>query len=1256
MKNILCVLFAAVGLICTTGVTFADTILPAETAAQNVESIQKAIDAAAILPEPGTVTLGEGLFEIDSQLMVTGGVTLVGQGWDKTILKQTATSHDANTRVVYVDNGATVEHVTLTGGAVNRPGGWSWGAGAFVADGTISWCCITNNTSGDITTANNYGGGVGFGDGKGRIDHSIVMDNSAVGLQTTFGGGIAIRHPTGAVEIDTCLISGNLVFNKQESTGAVTGGGGAGIVIEHTTTSQNFAMTVRNSTIAGNATDDGLSSHSIGGAVYTRNDGGDKFSMVNCIIAGNTSASTNTTVALDYTGGVDYCLFDVNEDKIGEHSLVGAPNFVDPDEDDYRLDLNSPAIGVGETYEGTRKDLADADFSNTPSMGCYEYAELAAKPAFDVESGTAFYPTTNVALSCATEGATIYYTTDGSRPTASSTPYTGPIEVSATTTIKARAYAQDLGPSGITTAMYTFKRPTPKPADFKKSVEINLVNALALNEITTGVPALVKLSESTINGFDYDDFTLANGGDMMFVDANGNPVPHEVDTWDTTGESLVWVRLPSTAASTTIKMYYGNGAVSSEDPEDVWSGYIGVWHLNEASGSAKDSTGHGLAAVPTGDDAVSNSVGVACQVGNGRQMATAQGQKSYLAVADNALLDCGDSLTFSGWFKATETFANYSMRYVSRKNAYGDTNGWEAEALYSTNPDNSAKMIAARGADSAGGHQTSVPDIRESWVHLAIVYDGTELVFYVNGLKKGPIVMSGTTATDNDLPLAFGNNAAGNEANWVGFMDELRLSADPRSADYAVAEYKAMNTSATDIFTYGAAQDVGIKPVVGDPSATWKAIQDAIDAAAPTHGTVTLASGLFEINAQLNVTSGVTLVGQGWDNTVIKQTASPDWHKNARCAMLDDGAKLEGLTLTGGTIKNEYDGGAGAWVKNGTISWCCITNNVGGQHDVYGCGVSFSGGQGTIDHCIVADNRAEAGFVNYYGGGIGGLNTVGPVLIDTCLVANNSLGSNSAGGGIGIKGENLDCVIRNCTVVGNTASLHAGGIRLEMTGSNHGSAVVLNTIAVGNTLNENESNYAVNTDTIGITGSGNCFFGLESEANSIPDSLFGNPLFIDAANCNYRLGTNSGAANAGVSYSGIGVDLDGVNFAAAPSIGCYEYDPNAQPPAGEWDIPGGGSGSGGIKALDDGHGVKYIVFTSIVRDGTALTVGFAADKVDANGQIFGLLCKTNLIETTTFTINATLTNGASDTLGTLNAILPQPYPQLFVVGIGPAKD
>ena len=155
MKNLAFTVLAVVGLMCATGVAFADTIQPVANATNNTTTIQAALDAAANLPEPGTVTLGEGLFEINAQLMVTGGVTLVGQGWDKTILKRVVETPDGNSRVVWIDDGATVSHLAITGGSVDMPGGWSWGGGAFVANGTISWCCITNNTSGVDGTSNN---------------------------------------------------------------------------------------------------------------------------------------------------------------------------------------------------------------------------------------------------------------------------------------------------------------------------------------------------------------------------------------------------------------------------------------------------------------------------------------------------------------------------------------------------------------------------------------------------------------------------------------------------------------------------------------------------------------------------------------------------------------------------------------------------------------------------------------------------------------------------------------------------------------------------------------------------------------------------------------------------------------------------------------------------------------------------------------------------------------------------------------------
>ncbi len=67
-----------------------------------------------------------------------------------------------------------------------------------------------------------------------------------------------------------------------------------------------------------------------------------------------------------------------------------------------------------------------------------------------------FYPSTNVTISCATAGATIRYTLDGSDPTESSTPYTGAITISDDTVIKARAWKSGMNPSVIVGATYTY--------------------------------------------------------------------------------------------------------------------------------------------------------------------------------------------------------------------------------------------------------------------------------------------------------------------------------------------------------------------------------------------------------------------------------------------------------------------------------------------------------------------------------------------------------------------------------------------------------------------------------------------------------------------------------------------------------------------------------------------------------------------------------------------------------------------------------
>ena len=84
------------------------------------------------------------------------------------------------------------------------------------------------------------------------------------------------------------------------------------------------------------------------------------------------------------------------------------------------------------------------NFNNTPEMNDGNYlvskeGPAVATPVFSPDGG-GFMGETDVTITCATDGATIYYTLDNTTPSKSSTPYTGAIHLDATTTIKAIAY------------------------------------------------------------------------------------------------------------------------------------------------------------------------------------------------------------------------------------------------------------------------------------------------------------------------------------------------------------------------------------------------------------------------------------------------------------------------------------------------------------------------------------------------------------------------------------------------------------------------------------------------------------------------------------------------------------------------------------------------------------------------------------------------------------------------------------------------
>ena len=124
--------------------------------------------------------------------------------------------------------------------------------------------------------------------------------------------------------------------------------------------------------------------------------------------------------------------------------------------------LYSGAITVSSTE--TVKAIATASGSTTSAVGSAAYtistATPAATPTFSPVAGT-YSSAQTVTISDATSGAKIYYTTNGTTPTTSSTLYSGPITVSSTETVKAIATASGSTTSAVGSAAYSITTTTP---------------------------------------------------------------------------------------------------------------------------------------------------------------------------------------------------------------------------------------------------------------------------------------------------------------------------------------------------------------------------------------------------------------------------------------------------------------------------------------------------------------------------------------------------------------------------------------------------------------------------------------------------------------------------------------------------------------------------------------------------------------------------------------------------------------------------
>jgi hypothetical protein len=153
------------------------------------------------------------------------------------------------------------------------------------------------------------------------------------------------------------------------------------------------------------------------------------------------------------------------------------------------------------TYEKSGPQFDTPHFFYTQGGG----TTTVATPTFSPPGGS-YTSAQSVSLATTTAGASIRYTLDGSTPTASSTLYSGPITVSATTTVKAIGLASGQTNSAVATATYTITAattvatPTFSPAggSFPSAQSVSLATATAGATIRYTLDGSTPTASSTL--------------------------------------------------------------------------------------------------------------------------------------------------------------------------------------------------------------------------------------------------------------------------------------------------------------------------------------------------------------------------------------------------------------------------------------------------------------------------------------------------------------------------------------------------------------------------------------------------------------------------------------------------------------------------------------------------------------------------------------------------------------------------------------
>ncbi len=278
-------------------------------------------------------------------------------------------------------------------------------------------------------------------------------------------------------------------------------------------------------------------------------------------------------------------------------------------------------------------------------------------------------------------------------------------------------------------------------------------------------PTLIRLHK------DFFDFGQAklHGEDLRFSTPDGVPLAYQIDDWNPAGGvACVWVRVPVIKGTERreLKLHWGNPQAASESDGRVVfnasNGYVSVWHMGD---TVRDDVGT-LESKDTGTTPAAGIIGQARHFPGKVGVFGGDKISNYPAGASEH--------TSEAWFRAEQpnvTILDWGIE--------GGGRGGKVRMQLRSPP-----HLHIDSAFSDVNADSRLP--LSEWIHVAHSYGRNDGRIYINGRLDG----AAKPLLDIKSPARLWIGGWYNNYDFVGDIDEVRISSVARSADWVKLEFE----------------------------------------------------------------------------------------------------------------------------------------------------------------------------------------------------------------------------------------------------------------------------------------------------------------------------------------------------------------------------------------------------------------------------------------------------------------------------------